>query len=78
MKHKKLMIVIEENGQQNGKGFNVYLDGDKERVGTIPKEDLSPAEFWGSKLFEIVLNVMRQTGAVHTEVDMGANNEIKN
>lgn len=65
-KLRKLMIVIEETGSDGGKGFNVYMAGDKERIGKIDYDQMSPAEFWGSKLFSIVVDVIRRAGAVKT------------
>jgi len=57
------MIVIEETGEHGGKGFNLYLSGDKERVGKVADDQLSPAEFWGSKLFLICASAVQKTGA---------------
>lgn len=84
-KLRKLMIVIEETGQQvpdlpgkpgsGGKGFNVYLAGDKERIGKVPDDQLGTAEYWGSRLFSIVMSVLRQTGAVRTETPMPKDDE---
>lgn len=61
---RRIEIVIEETGEENGKGFNVYLSGDKERIGKVKEDDMSPAEFWGSKLFLICTNALKQSGAV--------------
>lgn len=68
-KLRKIMIVIEETGTDGGQGFNVYLLGDKERFGdkTLKAKDLSPAEFWGSKLFNICIDALKQAGVVQTE-----------
>lgn len=64
---RELRIVIRENGKHNGKGFDVFLDGDIERIGTFEKEDdMSPAEFWGSRLFGIVRDVLADVGAIKT------------
>lgn len=60
-KNKKVMIVIEENGKQGGKGFNVYLDGDIDNLNTTKDDDLSPAEFWGKKLFQICAHTINKT-----------------
>lgn len=66
MKLRKLMIVIEETEESPGKSFNVYLDGDKERIGTVQESEMSAAEFWGSKLFISCCAIMSQTGVVKT------------
>ena len=58
---KKLVIVIEDTADNN---FSVYLGGDKERIGRVPESELTAAEFWGAKLFEIVTGVLKQTGTV--------------
>lgn len=63
-KLKKLIIVIEEDGTLNGNGFRIYLDGDKERLGSTKDDDLSPAEFWGKHLFRIVINSVKGAGAL--------------
>ncbi len=63
---RKLMIVVEENGDNDGKGFNVHLEGDKERLGTVPESELTAAEFWGGKLFNVCIGVLSQSGAVKT------------
>lgn len=63
-KLKRTMIVIQENGEHGGKGYNVTFEGDTDRIGTVPDEDLTPAEFYGSKLFQICTNVLNDIGAV--------------
>ena len=64
---KKIMIVIEETEQNGGKGFNVYLDGDTKRIGKIPSDQLSRAEFWGGSLFNICIHALREAGVIKTE-----------
>lgn len=67
------MIVIEETGLSDGKGFNIYMAGDKERLQQTPRiaeDDMSPAEFWGMKLFSIVGNIVVRTGACDQVVDL--------
>lgn len=62
---RKVMIVVEETGEvmPNGdKKFIVHMTGHIERIGKIPDEQLSAAEFWGSHFFRIIQNVMIQTG----------------
>ena len=61
---KKLMIVIQETGEHNGKGYNVTLEGDTERLNATPNDQLSPAEFWGKKLFQVCVQVLKDVGAV--------------
>ncbi len=70
---RKLMIVIEDNGQDGGKGFDVYLAGDKDRIGKIPEEQLGPAEFWGAKLFQICGKIVSDTGAAKRKYPKGSN-----
>lgn len=75
---RKLMIVIEEDGTNGGKGFRVYMAGDKERLqkGT-PEDQLSPAEFWGLKLFQICVNAINKAGALQTVTSMpGSKDEV--
>lgn len=59
---KKIMIVVEED--VGGHGFNVYMAGDKERMQKgISPDEMSAAEFWGSRLFSICIEAVKQTGA---------------
>ena len=71
---KKIQIVFEETGAaEGGIGFKVYLDGiDQHRRQTIdamsPEEqlqELSTAEFWALRCFQITGQAMAQSGAVH-------------
>lgn len=66
---RKLMIVIQE--EDGGNGFNVYLSGDKERIGRIPDSELGPAEFWGSRLFRICGQAIQQSGALKSVTQTG-------
>jgi len=60
------MIVIEETGGgKDGDEFNMYLTGDTERLSTIKDTDeMSPAEFWGSQLFQICQQALVNSGAL--------------
>lgn len=60
---RTVKIVIEEDGTHGGKGFQLYMEGDKERIGVIAQDDLSPAEFWGMALFRLCCNAVVQTGS---------------
>lgn len=73
-KRRKVMIVIEEIG--TGDEFNVYMEGDIERIKdkTIPDNELSTAEFWGSRLFHICINAMNSAGAIKTIKPMPGGN----
>lgn len=62
-KTKKVSIVIEETGF--GPAFNVYLIGDVERLdGKTPEHQLSPAEFWGGRLFALCRAALTEAGVV--------------
>jgi hypothetical protein len=61
---RKILIVIEETGEGEGMGFNVHLAGDKERIGKVPDSELGPAEFWGSNLFHVCVQVLQQAGVI--------------
>lgn len=62
-KLRKLMIVVEDTGEHGGKGFNVYLDGDIDRLQAgIAVDDRSPAEHWGLELFRVCGEIITQTG----------------
>lgn len=64
---KKIMIVIEENGQDNGKGFSFYMEGDTEGLATMPEDDMSPAQFYGLKLFEVCRDSLREAGVIKSD-----------
>ena len=67
---RKVTIVIEETGEQGGKGFNVYMGGDSERLlAGIQPEQMSIAEWWGSKLFSICCHALRQANVINSTVD---------
>ena len=64
---RRITIVIEDNGEEGNRGFNLFMDGDKERIGKVPDVELGPAEHWGSKLFMICVNAVRGSGVVKKE-----------
>ena len=68
------MIVVEEIGP--GDEFNVYMEGDIERLRdkSVPDTQLTTAEFWGAKLFQICINAMSAAGAVKTIKPMPGGN----
>lgn len=63
-KRRKLTIVFEENGSNDGKGFNVSMQGDCERVGHLPNEQLQPAEFWGGMVFTVAIGMLKKAGII--------------
>lgn len=67
------MIVIEETGEHGGKGYNVYLAGDTERLKDTPVSQWSPAEHAGATLFEICVNALKSAGQVKTILKPGDN-----
>lgn len=61
------MIVIEDvapDGQ-----FSFYMQGDKERLSdkSVSDNDLTAAEFWGSKMFELCIGFMKSQGLLKKE-----------
>lgn len=65
MKHgtmgRRVMIVFEETG---GSGFNVYLDGQTKGIRLDdPGEDLSPGDFYATRMLPIVVEHLRRVGA---------------
>lgn len=70
---RKLMIVIEDRG--NGREFNMYMAGDKDRIDRVPEKELGPAEFWASKLFTICAQVLEEAGVLKQTVDMSKNDD---
>jgi hypothetical protein len=59
------MIVFEETG---GAGFNVYLEGHTKGVRVdAPGDDLSPADFYATRMMAIVVAHLKKTGAFASE-----------
>jgi hypothetical protein len=67
---RTLKIVISENGENNGNGFGVFLEGDKERIGSVPTKKLSPAEYWATRLFGACMRELQEAGVIVAQVDM--------
>lgn len=67
---KRVSIVFVETGEADGKAFDVYLDGaDAAWNALTPDEQLhqlSPAEFWGLRCFQICADMMQKTGVIKT------------
>ena len=63
-KLRTVYIVVEETGADNGKGFNVYLAGDIQRMESIKPNQFSPAEFWGAKFFEMCGDMLANSGSI--------------
>lgn len=61
------MIVIKETG---GEGFDVYLEGDIGRIGKVPVDQYTPAEFYGDELFRICFEALQRSGVIKTIQDM--------
>lgn len=60
---RTIKLVIKENGENNGKGFNFFIEGDTERLDKgLKDDDLSPAEFWGGSLFVVCLDILKKVG----------------
>ena len=73
MARKRVSIVFEETDQNSlaeGQGFNVFLEG-ADRTKVTPEAAWTAAEFWATKCFGIVVNIMNQAGAVKTAVKKG-------
>lgn len=66
---KKLMIVVQETGEVDKGGnkvFQVMLCGDTQRIYVTEEMKLSPAEFWGKKLFQICVGVLQEAGVIRS------------
>lgn len=64
---KCVKIVIQETGETDAGGdkkFDVFMEGDIQRIGKIPKMELGTAEFWGSELFRICRAALEQCGGI--------------
>lgn len=68
---KRVCIVFEESGEHGGKGFNVYLEGLSLEATTMTSQEqidkLSPADFWGLRMFQICIELMKKAGVVYEE-----------
>ena len=61
---RRVSIVFEETG---GAGFNVYLDGQTKGIRQDdPGDDLSPADFYASRMLAIVVGHLNRVGAFKT------------
>jgi hypothetical protein len=59
---RRVSIVFEETG---GEGFKVYLDGASKGIDlTASGEDLSPADFYASRMLLIVTAKLKEVGAL--------------
>jgi hypothetical protein len=71
---KRVSIVFEETEAEGPMGFNVFLDGmSPVRRQTIDKmtpeeqlNELSTAEFWALRCFQITMGAIHQSGALRT------------
>lgn len=64
-KKKKVMITIEEDKSPDGKEiFKIYLDGDADRIGKIPNDQLKPFEYFGGALYNICIGSLQQSGYI--------------
>lgn len=58
---RRVMIVFEETG---GGGFNVYIDGQTKGIDVRePGDDLSPADFYATRMMTIVVAHLEKVGA---------------
>lgn len=58
---RRVSIVFEETG---GAGFNVYLDGATKGINPSESgDDLSPADFYASRMLAIVVGHLQKSGA---------------
>ncbi len=58
---RRVSIVFEETG---GAGFNVYLDGQTKGIRLDdPGDDLSPADFYATRMLNIVVAHLQKVGA---------------
>ncbi len=62
---RRVMIVFEETG---GAGFNVYLEGQTQGIRLDESgEDLSPADFYATRMLSIVVSHLKNSGAFKSE-----------
>lgn len=68
---KRVSIVFEETGvigrDEHGHStarFNVFLEGFPVEERRKPQDQYTPAEFWGFKMFAIVIDILQRCGVV--------------
>ena len=62
--NKKLKIVFADTG---GKNFNFYIEGDTEGIADTPEDQMTPAQFYGSKLFEVCRSSLEEAGIIKSK-----------
>lgn len=65
---KRVCIVFQETGEQGGKAFETFLEGLSPEALKMTTEEqlnkLSPADFWGLRMFQICAGMLRDSGVV--------------
>ena len=63
---RKISIVIEETDERKDKAFNVYIEGDTERLGNVSREEYSAAEYWAAAFFGVCISMLEEAGVIET------------
>ena len=68
--NKTISIVFTETGPKDSFGkqpFNVFMEGFPDESRNKKDEDLSAAEFWAKKMFDIVVHNLKESGVVNSQ-----------
>lgn len=56
---KRISIVLEETPDES---FRIFVEGDVERIGNIPENELTDAEYWAAILYENCIEHLKYAG----------------
>lgn len=57
-------VALKEEGGE-GDHFNVYVTGLRPELVDLPQAKWTPAEYWGAHAFQMVIEMVRATGAIN-------------
>lgn len=70
MKKRRIRIVIEDVTEVGGdEAFALYLEGDKERIYSVPISELTETEYWAAKLFDICMETLNRETSLAGKIE---------
>lgn len=64
---RTIKIVITELGHEEKDGFGMHMEGDTGRIGELPVDQLSAAEYWAVKFFQLCMNELSERGVMKSK-----------
>jgi hypothetical protein len=64
---RRIAIVFQETGANGTTGFDVFMEGFDRDLTNVPMSEFSPAEFWGSHIMHIAIQILQQSGVVKSK-----------